>query len=149
VTVRAAINVVRRLVPRDGRRAPNKRTLVYFSHEGESVLENFGNRAARPVDVYRTFLKEVAGRLGVPENSFFWSRKAGCACGCSPGFVCREDRGRDVYVTLSAEAPKVEAGGKHLAAARVEALLADPTVSGAVAAVAAKRAAEDAGAPNF
>jgi hypothetical protein len=91
----------------------NKHTVVYFFHKGETVLEGFGNRAARPVDVYRPFLKTVAEKLGVPEKSFRWSRKAGCSCGCSPGFVCREDRGRDVFVTLTADAPKVEAGGEE------------------------------------
>ena len=84
-----------------GDRNAHKRGIVYFSHEGENVLENFGNRVARPSDLYKTFLPAVIGAADLPlDTRFVWSQKAGCPCGCSPGFVCRELRGYDVWVSL-------------------------------------------------
>lgn len=89
-------------------------TRVYFGHEGENVLENFGNRACRPRDLYKTYLPDVAEALGLPRTTKFrWSQKAGCSCGCSPGFICNEDSKRDVWVTLSADAPVVDEADKE------------------------------------
>ena len=81
---------------------------VYFFHDDESVVENFGNRMARPRDLYATFLPDIAEKhLGLPRTTKFkWSQYAGCSCPCSPGFICKEIRGKDVYVHLE-EAPKV------------------------------------------
>ncbi len=80
---------------------------VYFFHEGESILEGFGNRVARPADLYRTYLPQVAEAMGLPRTTKFkWSQKAGCRCGCSPGFICGDAFAKDVFVTLSKEAPK-------------------------------------------
>jgi hypothetical protein len=82
------------------------KTKVYFFNEDESVLEDFGNRVARPKDLYKTYLADVADKLGQPRTTkFSWSQKAGCRCGCSPGFTCGESWGKDVFVTLTG-APK-------------------------------------------
>jgi hypothetical protein len=87
-------------------RGRTKSGTVYFSHADENMLENFGNRVARPTDLYKTFLPKVRQELGIPESTrFVWSQRAGCRCGCSPGFVCKELRGQDVWVTLTG-APK-------------------------------------------
>lgn len=53
-----------------------------------------------PVQVYRKLMPQVLEKVGLnPNMKGQWSRKAGCSCGCSPGFVM-EDRGMfDVYVT--------------------------------------------------
>lgn len=90
------------------RSARQRRTRVYFGHDGENVIQNLASRFDRPVDLYRTFLPSVAKIMGIPEKSFRWSQKAGCSCGCgcSPGFVCSADNYRDVWVELSAEAPR-------------------------------------------
>lgn len=94
------------------------KTIVYFSHEGENVLEGFGNRRMRPVDLYKTYLGDVAEALGLPRTTkFSWSQKAGCGCGCSPGFITREGPRRTVWVTLSVETPKVEPGSEPIAKA--------------------------------
>jgi hypothetical protein len=101
MTVKCEITVRERSRTRSDR-ALNKNARIYFSHENESILEGFGNRVARPVDVYRQFLPEVAKALGLPENTKFrWSQYAGCSCPCSPGFICSEVQRKDVYVTLS------------------------------------------------
>ena len=90
-----------------GRRDYHAKTRVYFSHADESILENFGNRMARPQDLYKTYLPDVAEKMGLPRTTKFkWSQYAGCSCPCSPGFVCDAVRSKDVFVTLTG-APKV------------------------------------------
>lgn len=103
---------------REWRKERDKKARVYFFHEGESILENFGNRAARPRDLYKTYLGDVAERMGLPRDTKFrWSRYAGCSCPCSPGFICDDLRGVKAFVTLSAEAPKVNDNAEELSEA--------------------------------
>jgi len=90
---------------------------LYFHHDGESILEGFGNRASRPWKIYRTFLEEVRAKFDLPEDvKFNWSRKAGCSCGCSPAFIITGHWGTDFFVTLSKDAPVAE--DRELALAR-------------------------------
>jgi hypothetical protein len=103
---------------------------VYFTHKGETILENFGNRIARPQDLYKTYLGDIAEALGLPrQTKFRWSQKAGCGCGCSPGYICNEVSRKDVYVTLT-NAPKTNnvTDDEMEAASRKIALLQDPTM---------------------
>lgn len=89
---------------RDENRLGNSK--VYFFHKGESVLEDFGNRVARPQDLYKTYIPDVAEKMGLSRTAkFSWSQKAGCRCGCSPGFTSKKVKGKDVFVTLEG-APK-------------------------------------------
>lgn len=116
---------------RRSHREYNKAARVYFFHKGESILENFGNRAARPRDLYKKFLPQVAEAMGLPKDTKFrWSRYAGCSCPCSPGFICDEVYRKDVYVTLSPEAPKTSNDPQELAeaASRITQLVNDPTM---------------------
>jgi hypothetical protein len=111
--IQAEINVVSvRRINSEGRlnRDFGKKARIYFWHEDESILENFGNRVSRPVDVYRKFLPQVAVALGLPEDTKFrWSQYAGCSCPCSPGFICKEVVSKDVHVELK-NAPLVDEG---------------------------------------
>jgi hypothetical protein len=56
--------------------------------------------------------------------------EAGCSCGCSPGFVVADSRGKDVWVTLTANAPKTSGKPEEEAEAahRTAALVGDPTM---------------------
>lgn len=50
---------------------------------------------------YRQELEELIARdVGVTGRVKF-SRKAGCSCGCSPGFIAEEDIGRTIFVDVS------------------------------------------------
>lgn len=78
--------------------------------EDEDVFENLQNRRDRLVTEYKKLLAPVFQMLGV--NKARWSQKAGCSCGCSPGFIL--DRkvhitdsifGNDIHVTITC-APK-------------------------------------------
>ena len=74
-----------RKVPFSGK---ERKPRVYFWPKGETILENFGNRRDRPINEYRKLLPEVMRIAGLGEKMRCnWSQKAGCSCGCSPGFI--------------------------------------------------------------
>jgi hypothetical protein len=75
--------------------------------EGESVLDNLENRHFRPYNFYRQlapeissfikhdpkcqkFIKDAGAEYWFVETDYLnkmkWSQRAGCRCGCSPGF---------------------------------------------------------------
>ena len=64
-------------------------------------------RNRRPFQLYReVLLPKVFKKLKLPPNiRASWSQKAGCSCGCSPGFILDTlplRRGYDaIYVTVS------------------------------------------------
>ena len=61
---------------------------LYVSVDDENMAENFAFRWDRPWTEYRKLMPEILQRLGLPEDTKYnWSQKAGCSCGCSPGFV--------------------------------------------------------------
>ncbi len=54
------------------------------------LIEGKPFAAARRRDLkkIRTFMPEICEHLGIPvDTKSWWSRKAGCGCGCSPGWV--------------------------------------------------------------
>jgi len=70
-------------------RAANK-SRIYFWPKGENILENLENRRTRPYNEYRRLLPNVLQAVGVEDGKNLdirWSQKAGCGCGCSPGFI--------------------------------------------------------------
>jgi len=89
------------------RHVPATKTRIYFWPRGESILENLENRCTRPYNEYRQLLPNVLQAVGVEsaENlDIRWSQKAGCGCGCSPGFVVNGWNGvlsrKDVHVDV-------------------------------------------------
>jgi hypothetical protein len=77
---------------------------VYIGVKGEGVLDGFVARRDRPSDLYRReVMPEVLRQLGLQGVRFRWSQKAGCSCGCSPGFILGgAEFGYDVCVTIQA-----------------------------------------------
>lgn len=79
-----------------------KKPRVYFSHVDESILENFENRRSRPIEAYRKLMVDVIPMLapfGVPADvKYRWSQKAGCPCGCSPGFILQTHNPINIWV---------------------------------------------------
>lgn len=78
------------------------RTRIHVFQHGESVLESLALRNNRPSKLYR---EVVAAQLPELADRIKWSRTAGCACGCSPGFivdtVMRDEKHRplDIFIT--------------------------------------------------
>lgn len=104
-TVRLSV-VLRKLGPRRRPRAPNSR--VYIWPEKESVLENLVNRRDRPVKLYKIAAEAALSVAMIAKTSLRWSQKAGCGCGCSPGFVAgrplfHTDSFVDVHVTIGSQ----------------------------------------------
>lgn len=91
------------------RRKPAVRVYVWV--EGENMLENFANRFDRPTKLYRKALPIAFDKLGINPDEIdriVWSQKAGCGCGCSPGFVLRgtQNRGYDIHIQLTVDTPQ-------------------------------------------
>jgi hypothetical protein len=75
---------------------------IYIFLEGETIRQNLESRRCRPVTFYKqAVLPELLNR--VPElqgHKLKWSQKAGCRCGCSPGFIVENSSSYDVFVTI-------------------------------------------------
>ncbi len=50
---------------------------------------------------YRKVLPEILKQAGIPEAKASWSWKAGCSCGCSPGFILDKNYGMVISVDVS------------------------------------------------
>lgn len=82
---------------------PLARARAYVFEEGESIMDNLMNRHSRPVELYRMALQMAlvdAGVEGAEELKMTWSQKAGCSCGCSPGFLIEGMPNKEVYVDV-------------------------------------------------
>lgn len=71
---------------RGGRRVKSR---VYVWPQGESLIDNLVNRRSRPINDFRSAAYRALSGMGVDltKVDMKWSQKAGCGCGCSPGFV--------------------------------------------------------------
>lgn len=112
--------------------------IVYVDFKSEtSVLENLINRFSRPVDLMkREVMPRVLDGLSLPASTpFRWSQKAGCPCGCSPGFVLsRHDigpelRDRNLWVEVDCQLVGNTPEERELVAARLAAVMGDPTLA--------------------
>jgi hypothetical protein len=80
---------------------------LFVFHSKETIIENVIGRRKRNVTLYReVLLPQVFKKLKLPPNiRASWSQKAGCSCGCSPGFILDTlplRRGYDaIYVKVS------------------------------------------------
>lgn len=67
-----------------------KATRVYIDPAGETILQNLMHgRWNRPVKAYKPIALKALKRIGLDGHNVHWSQRAGCSCGCSPGFVLR------------------------------------------------------------
>lgn len=75
---------------------------IYFFHSGETIVDNLMNRRSRPSNLYREVLKTIFEQLGMDSKTkVVWSQKAGCRCGCSPGFIVQGDKfDEDIFVDI-------------------------------------------------
>jgi hypothetical protein len=69
----------------------NTRVHVFVEEGTETMLDNLMNRGSRPVEQWRVLATRTMRELGLdPQEAYLklrWSQKAGCSCGCSPGFI--------------------------------------------------------------
>lgn len=104
------------------------RTRIYVFPK-ENVLENLMNRFSRPSKAYKALLPNIFAEA-FPDldaesrakmiKKTFWNQRAGCGCGCSPGFVINGgwSYGKEVYVDVAGDDAKVDPAKAGLAHAR-------------------------------
>ena len=74
---------------------------VYF-FPSESIMENLEKRRSRPYNEYRKLLPQVFKKAGIAVNTkAAWRQSAGCACGCSPGFILDNKDGVEIFVDIT------------------------------------------------
>lgn len=106
----------------------NAQPRIYVHPQNESVLQNLAFRFDRPYQAYRQVLPQALEALGLPSDTkCSWSQKAGCPCGCSPGFVVKISSllRKDVYVTVEG----VEQPMTNRAVDRASQVASDPTLA--------------------
>lgn len=74
-------------------KAGRSRVHVFVEAGTETVLDDLMNRRSRPTAEWRVLATRAFRELGYEPEAVYaelrWSQKAGCSCGCSPGFVMR------------------------------------------------------------
>ena len=95
--------------PDSYKQSRKRRTIVHVWPEGESILDNLNNRRSRPVKLFRKAVEDAFDTLGVDKSNvkLSWRQKAGCNCGCSPGFIVdgwdSVLHRKDVHITITGE----------------------------------------------
>lgn len=86
----------------DERRDFIKKARVYTrSDQPFSVVEDLTNRFRRPYMIWKDGVINALDRVGVPFDKVRWDQRAGCSCGCSPGFVVEGGpKGVEFWITL-------------------------------------------------
>jgi hypothetical protein len=78
---------------------------VYVSVENESILDNLVNRRNRPYREYAPIVIDALAKVHgyrIDAKMVKWSQKAGCPCGCSPGFIVKGvPKNPKVFVTIT------------------------------------------------
>ena len=85
-----------------------KTDVIYVWLEDENVMENLMNRRDRPSKAYKEFVLPLGLKeLGYTEDEAkaiikkaYWSQKAGCQCGCSPGFLTKGMKQGEAHITF-------------------------------------------------
>lgn len=86
----------------NGTRVRTTKVRIYIDLAGENILENLQKRRSRPVALYRELLGQVREAYNLGQGKIGWSQKAGCSCGCSPGFIVSDHFGYDIFVSVEA-----------------------------------------------
>jgi hypothetical protein len=107
------ILMIQRAYPRSGEQKDfAKATRVYVDEVGKTILDNLRDRFGRPTKTYKAAVTEALQHVNMTGFKVCWSQRAGCSCGCSPGFILRdadnhvvrhtvEGRPVDVYVKIN------------------------------------------------
>ena len=75
----------------------NKTSKVYVHPTNETIAENLIMRRSRNVELYKKIATACLPKFSIYFESMRWSQKAGCSCGCSPGFVFSSNYDRRYY----------------------------------------------------
>lgn len=91
------------VMPRRFDRKPRhstSRSIIYVHPHGETIIENLINRRSRPIKLFRQHAEEALKERGISYSKLRWNQKAGCGCGCSPGFIAEDVQMHGQYQPL-------------------------------------------------
>ncbi|MFA6569977.1 MAG: hypothetical protein WCT77_01935 [Bacteroidota bacterium] len=77
---------------------PGRKLRIYLFPAKETVWENFNNRRQRPRDLWRKIALQTLEKFGYNDLKIVFSQKAGCTCGCSPGFIANVKNGKEIFI---------------------------------------------------
>ena len=89
-------------ISRESQRMGRIKPRVYFWIEDYNPIVEMmsGERYNTPHKYFRKLMPNILAEVGLPKDrSFGWSQKAGCSCGCSPGFIVEVVADFDISVT--------------------------------------------------
>jgi len=74
---------------RRGSDRPDGRSIAHFDFSAldADVWEQIINRRNRPHNAARPLVERALRDAGIEFTGLRWSQRAGCSCGCSPGFL--------------------------------------------------------------
>ena len=78
------------------------RSIIYIFINSPTVMKEIQEKKDKYQNVIRKeVLPTVFKKAKMPLNTrVIWSDKAGCSCGCSPGFLITGYNGMDIFVKL-------------------------------------------------
>jgi hypothetical protein len=85
---------------------PCCKSKMFIFLKGENLLQNLANRHDRPYKLYKEeivplVVKELKAQgIDMEGMKVLWSQRAGCSCGCSPGFIIPQLHGYEIYVDV-------------------------------------------------
>jgi len=82
-----------------------KKPRLYLDLKKEILMDNLQNRRSRlHIEIKKVLSldKDLLQQLNIKDISqLSWSQKAGCSCGCSPGFIISsQDKATDYWLTI-------------------------------------------------
>lgn len=98
----------------DASRRISRPSIAYVDLK-ENVMDNLVNRFDRPWKLWKQGVIDTLKAEGVNVESVSWSQKAGCRCGCSPGFKIKGAYGNDYWIKVTGT-PVVEPDSPRVAA---------------------------------
>jgi hypothetical protein len=85
-----------------------KARVYVWASESFNVVEDLTNRRRRPHDAWRPVVEELLHRVGVEFDKMRWNQRAGCSCGCSPGFILEGGPSKVEFFVHLNDAPTVD-----------------------------------------
>jgi hypothetical protein len=76
----------------------HKKMRIYLFPKNETIRENIENRRNRDRNLWRKITLQIMKEYGFQNIEMTFSQKAGCACGCSPGFIVDIKNGLEMFI---------------------------------------------------
>lgn len=80
-----------------------QRSIIYIDLIGANIKKEIREKKDNYWTVYKhEVIPSVLEQANLPLNTkVIWSKKAGCSCGCSPGFLITGKSGFNIFVKVS------------------------------------------------